>query len=68
MGSVAVRTRAKRKTAVAKANATIRTLRCSNFPDALAKKSTVANKNSVREILTGNATSAARFFHPARRV
>jgi hypothetical protein len=43
-GSIAVRTRANAKTAAAKANATTRTRRCSNFPDALAKKSTVANK------------------------
>ena len=42
--SIAVRTTAKRKTATAKANATARTRRCSNFPEALAKKSTVANK------------------------
>ena len=43
-GSMTVCTTANRKTATAKANATTRTLRCSNFPDALAKKSTVANK------------------------
>jgi hypothetical protein len=41
---MAVRTTANRKTATAKVNATTRTLRCSNFPEALAKKSTVANK------------------------
>jgi len=40
MGSMAVRTTAKMKTAVAKLNATKRTRRCSNFPEALAKKST----------------------------
>ena len=43
-GSIAVRTNANKKTATAKANATERTRRCSNFPDVLAKKSTVANK------------------------
>jgi hypothetical protein len=43
-GSISVRTTANMKTATAKANATTRTRRCSNFPDALAKKSTVANK------------------------
>ena len=43
-GSITVRTTANRKTATAKANATTRTLRCSNFPEALAKKRTVANK------------------------
>src|SRR6188472_406344 len=43
-GSMVIRTTANRKTATAKANATTRTLRCSNFPEALAKKSTVANK------------------------
>ena len=43
-GSIAVRTTANAKTATAKANAMTRTRRCSNFPDALAKKSTVANK------------------------
>src|SRR5204863_2733177 len=44
MGSMAVRTTANMKTAAAKLNATRRTRRCSNFPEALAKKSTVANK------------------------
>ena len=43
-GSIAVRITANANTATAKANATTRTLRCSNFPEALAKKSTVANK------------------------
>src|SRR4029077_11769222 len=43
-GSIAVRRTANRKTAMAKANASTRTLRCSNFPEALAKKSTAANK------------------------
>ena len=43
-GSISVRTTAKAKTATAKTNATRRTLRCSNLLDALAKKSTVANK------------------------
>src|SRR6266487_3841634 len=43
-GSISVRITANANTATAKANATTRTLRCSNFPDALAKKSTVANK------------------------
>src|SRR5207249_11103010 len=44
IGSITVRITANANTATAKANATTRTLRCSNFPDALAKKSTVANK------------------------
>jgi hypothetical protein len=43
-GSTAVRTTANRNTAIAKENATMRTRRCSNFPAALAKKRTVANK------------------------
>ncbi len=43
-GTIAMRTTAKAKTATAKATATIRTRRCSNFPEALAKKSTVAKR------------------------
>jgi hypothetical protein len=43
IGNTAVRTTANAKTATAKTNATTRTRRCSNFPEALAKKSTVAN-------------------------
>src|SRR5688572_20345295 len=43
-GSITMRTAAKAKTAAAKTNARTRTRRCSNFPDALAKKSTVAKR------------------------
>jgi len=44
IGSITVRITANANTATAKVNATTRTLRCSNFPEALAKKSTAANK------------------------
>ena len=54
VGSMAVRTRAKMKTAVAKLNATRRTRRCSNFAEALANKEHRRKQNSVREVLTGN--------------
>ena len=43
-GSIAVRRSANTNRATAKINATTRTRRCSNFADALAKKSTVANR------------------------
>ena len=38
------------------------------FSRCASEEEHCGKQNSVREILTGNATSAARFFHPARRL
>ena len=56
---------AEAKTAAAKA-ATTRTRRCSNFPEALAKKRTMAKSTGIREILTGNIPGIAGFLQTPR--